>query len=369
MRLVIDCFKLVKGKGKSIGIYNLAQSLAVHLAEEMQKRDLSDEVVVLGNEYNRKDFELPGITFVPMKGNPLNKLYCMVWELFLVPGQIRKQKGDRVLFPRGYRPLNYHGKDTIIVHDLIPFYYHKNFPGVLNRFENAYIMNRLKASVKGADRVITISEYSKGEINKLCPGCSDKVRVIYNGLAEAARTERRFKASAPYIFAVASGLPHKNAAGILRAYDAYYHMVQQPSDLILVGIRDLTGYEISEEAAAHVTCHKFIEKTENMQAMMAGARAFLFLSLMEGFGFPPLEAMQQGVPVVCSNRSCLPEVVSDAGLLVDPDQPEEVANCLIKAENDKDLQKILITKGYKNVERFGWDTRLSLYMNTLGLDQ
>ena len=72
MRLVIDCFKLVKGKGKSIGIYNLAQSLVQHLTAANKSGEHCEEIIVLGNEYNRKDFDIPGIRFVLMKGNPLD---------------------------------------------------------------------------------------------------------------------------------------------------------------------------------------------------------------------------------------------------------------------------------------------------------
>ncbi len=101
MRLVIDCFKLVKGKGKSIGIYNLAQSLVQHLTAANKSGEHCEEIIVLGNEYNRKDFDIPGIRFVLMKGNPLNKLTCIVWELFLVPWKARKYGADRILFPTG----------------------------------------------------------------------------------------------------------------------------------------------------------------------------------------------------------------------------------------------------------------------------
>ena len=191
MRLVIDCFKLVKGKGKSIGIYNLAQNLAQHLTETNRNGERCEEIIVLGNEYNRKDFDIPGIRFVQMKGNPLNKLTCLVWELFIVPFQARKYKADRILFPRGYRPLFYRGKDTVIIHDLIPFFYDKYFPSVLNRVENAYIMSRLKASMKHADRIITISEFSRREIDAMCPGSGKRVRVIYNGLNEVKCSRKK----------------------------------------------------------------------------------------------------------------------------------------------------------------------------------
>ncbi len=373
MRLVIDCFKLVKGKGKSIGIYNLAKTLAGHLAESNRNGEHCEEIIVLGNEYNRKDFDIPGIRFVKMKGNPLNKVYCMIWELFLVPGQARRYGADRILFPRGYRPAFYRGKDTVIIHDLIPFFYDKYFPGVLNRVENAYIMSRLKASMKHADRIVTISEFSRQEVDAMCPGSGKRVRVIYNGvnaIADMGR-ENSLRPEEPYLHAVTSGLPHKNAAGILKTYDAYFRQAADPLRLVLVGVESVervcleNGIRISPEAAQAVICYRYIESAEEMHSLLAGARVFLFLSLIEGFGFPPVEAMQLGVPVICSNRTALPEVVGDAGLLTDPEDIAGTVECINRLVSDEELREELIRKGYENVKRFDWDSRTSQYWEVL----
>ena len=126
MRLIIDCFKQVKGQGKSIGIYNLTKNLVWNLAKENKKTNQIDEIVILGTEKNRDDFDVPGVTFAVIPYDPADKLRCVIWELFQVKKYMKKYKGDRILFPRGYAPLFFRGKDTIIIHDLIPFYYHEN---------------------------------------------------------------------------------------------------------------------------------------------------------------------------------------------------------------------------------------------------
>lgn len=379
MNLVIDCFKLVKGAGKSIGIYNLAKSITFHMGEKLLEEHKQHSIIVLGNAYNREDFDVPGVTFVEMKGNPLNKIYCILWELLIVVWYAGKYHGDRILFPRGFRPLlgvrgrGIHAggrriKDTIIIHDLIPFYYHKHYPGVFNKLENAYIMNRLKASVKRAGRVITISEYSKEDILDKVPGCEAKIAVINNGLNDV-RYEKTFSEASgsgagreEYIIAMTSGLPHKNANGVLRAYETYYQSAETPLNLVVIGIADTSFYkEMDGEAAAHVTCHKFFADFGEMCRVAAGARAYLFLSYAEGFGFPPLEAMQLGIPVVCSNRTSLQEVVMDAGILVEPDDLLSVAKALVRVTTDENLREQLIMKGYENIKRFSWESRRELY--------
>lgn len=377
MNLVIDCFKLVKGAGKSIGIYNLAKSVTAHMGEKLSE-ETGHSIIVLGNAYNRADFDVPGVTFVEMKGNPLNKIYCIFWELFIVTRYAGRYHADRILFPRGFRPLGGIGrkihaggrniKDTIIIHDLIPFYYHKHYPGVFNKLENAYIMNRLKASIKGADRIITISEYSREDILSKVPGCEAKIAVINNGLNDVSynKSDNESAKDRDYIVSMTSGLPHKNAKGILRAYEAYYRSTDQPLDLVVIGIGDTSFYEEMEtKAASHVTCHKFFAKFDEMCRVAAGAKAYLFLSYVEGFGFPPLEAMQLGIPVVCSNRTSLQEVVADAGILVEPDDLEAVAKALIRVTTEEELRKQLIRKGYENIKRFSWESRTNLYWEEL----
>lgn len=375
MNLVIDCFKLVKGAGKSIGIYNLAKSITAHMGEKLLQEQ-EHSIIVFGNAYNREDFDVPGVTFVEMKGNPLNKIYCILWELFIVVRYAGKYQADRILFPRGFAPLIRTGRagkrirDTIIIHDLIPFYYDKHYPGVFNKPENAYIMNRLKASIKGADRVITISEYSKKDILSKAPGCEEKITVINNGLNDVS-FENKSSASAArgaadYIVAMTSGLPHKNARGVLKAYEAYYHLAQKPLDLVVIGIGDTSFYgEMDAKAASHVTCYKFFAKFDEMCRVTSGAKAYLFLSYIEGFGFPPLEAMQLGIPVVCSNRTSLEEVVADAGILVEPDDLEAVAEALRRVTTEENLRKELIRKGYENIKRFSWESRTDLYWKEL----
>ena len=122
---------------------------------------------------------------------------------------------------------------------------------------------------------------------------------------------------------------------------------------------------MDKEAASHITFHQYIGQFDQMCQIVSGARAYLFLSYVEGFGFPPLEAMQLGVPVVCSNRSSLPEVVKEAGLLVEPDDLEATAEALIRITEDKALAQELIQKGYKNIRRFSWESRTNLYWEEL----
>ncbi len=388
MKLIIDCFKLVKGAGKSIGIYNLAKTLVTYMGAENKKRGMEHEICVLGNSLNRSEFEVPGVTFIQIEKDPLDRKTFLLWELFGVTGEAKKLGADKILFPRGYRPLFYSGKDTIIIHDLIPFYYDKHFPGYFGKFENAYIMNRLKASIKGADRVITISDYSKKDIERLVPGSRQKIRVINNGLNDIKTNTLKNGEDKPlfeedgtvklhpidecpveFIAAVTSKLPHKNAEGILKAYDLYFKNEEKPLPLVIVGIKDTYEYEskkvIHSSAAKNVICYEYIGNYADLCDLIKGAQFFLFLSLIEGFGFPPLEAMQLGCPVISSNRTSLEEVLGDAAIPVDPQNASEVADAMSRLQNDDELKKELVQRGFENITRYSWDIQLPKYWEEL----
>lgn len=364
MILVVDCFKLVRGAGKSIGIYNLALNLVRNLVEEKAGTKDSEikqcRIVVLGNAYNEKEFNIPGVEFVCIEHNPLNKLRCIWWELFEVSFATRKYHADKMIHPRGYAPILKMTKEYIVVHDMIPFYYDEHYKGYFNRLENFYIMWRLKASIRSCDRVITISEASCKDILNRVKVPKSKISVIYNGYNKITELPECVDKS-NYIIAVTSKLPHKNAKGIIEAYEVYFKQCEHPLQLRIIGIGDVEQYALEPQAKENIKCYQYIESNEEMHRMIAEAKIFLFLSLIEGFGFPPVEAMQLGTPVVCSKMSSLPEVVGDAAILVDPCEPDEVADALVKLQNDANKQQELIVKGYHNVERFSWDKTANKY--------
>ena len=360
MKIVIDCFKLVKGAGKSIGIYNLALNLVRELARDSQ----GNEIIILGNSYNKADFDINGVTFCEQRKNPLNKLVCIFWELFEVSIIARKLKADKVLFPRGYASMLHLTKEYVIIHDMIPFYYHENYPDYFNRLENFYIMWRLKASARKADKVITISEASKRDIMKYSNADEAKITVIYNGYNAIGKVFGE-KPKDDYIIAMTSALPHKNAEGILRSYEKYCEKEASPLPMTVIGIDDISKFKIAEKAASNITCISYIENNDELYRLIYGARAFMFLSLIEGFGFPPIEAMQLGTPVICSDTSSLPEVTANAALYVPPTDYSQTAECLAQLLSSQSLAEDMRRKGIENVKRFSWEITGKQYRKAL----
>lgn len=368
MRIGFDCAKLVKGTSKSIGIYNTAKSVVVRLAAQLPKEH---QLVVIGNEDNRQDFDVEGVEFHPVNLDINSTKAILLWETVRVNSYIRRLKLDEIVFPRGFTSFFCPVRDVVIIHDLIPFYYDKHYPGVLGRMQNAYVMLRMKSSIRTADKIITISEYSKKEILDIVPSADKKISVILHGF-ESHNIECNEPTDMPenYFFGITSKLPHKNAAGLLRAYAEYFAITPSPYDLVLAGISDLSQvtfepeYSIPEEVRAHIHCNRFMDDAR-FYSLFRHSRGLVFLSVIEGFGLPPLEAMELGVPVICSDRTSLPEVVRDAGIMVDPEKPADVAEAMKRLTLEPELAEELKKKGYDNLKNFSWEERIKEYVRVL----
>ena len=363
MRIAIDCFKLVKGAGKSIGIYNVALNIVQNLATKNVEKDNKKDIYVFGNKYNKDDFEIDGIRFICIdKYNPLSKKDALLWELFLVNKECRKHKIERIIFPRGFTTIFHPIEDIVIIHDLIPFYYNENYPNQFNKLENAYIMYRLKQSANSSKRIITISEASKQDIINRFSIEEPRITVINNAVGNIGYKPKKTPDSKEYILAMTSNLPHKNAVGVIRSYEEYCKKTNKPLKLKIIGIENISQFcNLPKGIEKNIECYRFIKDNENMYNLIFNSTCFMFLSLIEGFGLPPIEAMQLRTPVICSNLSSLPEVVGDAAITVNPNNYGDVSDAIVRLTYDKDLQNELIEKGISNVQRFSNESRAELY--------
>ncbi len=359
--IAIDCFKLVKGEGASIGIYNFTKNFVENLAP-LGKYN----IYIFGNKFNKNDFDIKGVNFIEIPIKIRNKFIYVLWEIFLVNKYIYKYDIELTIYPRGYIPLFSLSKTFNIVHDLIPLYYYENHREQIDYLENFYIRNRLLSSIKKSDKTITISNYSKKDILKYLELNYDHISVIYNGYNRLEKASY-IESSEKYIVSVSSDrFKHKNLINIIKTYVIYHDKVDNPMKLYLIGVKTLDNLNIRIQNTVlndiilfdFVSDKKYVEVVQN-------ARIFLFLSLIEGFGFPPLEAMNLGVPVICSNKTSLEEVVSDGGELVDPNDIDYIVDRIINIDRDEQYRKKLIDNGYKNIERFQWCNLIKQYSDEI----
>jgi alpha-1,3-rhamnosyl/mannosyltransferase len=209
--------------------------------------------------------------------------------------------------------------------------------------------------------VLTISQSSRSAIRDVLRVPDTKIDVVYHGVDgnldpadddAIASMRARYDLPSSYLLTVTASHPHKNLDGLLAAYA----LLSSPPPLVVVGIRGRDHGRLENAATrdGRIVVTGWLEHTE-LAALYCGARAFVFASKYEGFGFPVLEAMSVGVPVASSNTTSLPELVSDAALLFDPNDPAALASAMQRTLEDNALRADLIHRGLERARQFRWD--------------
>lgn len=263
-------------------------------------------------------------------------------------------------------------KSVMTIHDLN----HIKFPQYYSKLHKYYYKYIVKNCVLKAEKIITVSQYSKEELLKWLRCSEDKIEVTYNGLDKKfcliddvdklEKVKHKYDLPKKYMLYIGNQKPHKNVKRLLEAIS----LLEDNITLVINGTPNddiknfLRQYKIKNKV-------KFIGYVDDkdLPALYNLAYLFIFPSLYEGFGLPPLEAMACGCPVITSNTSSLPEVVGDAALLIDPYSCEEIAEAIRKLLRDNSLYQELIKKGLANAHKFSWSITtkhtLNIYENIL----
>lgn len=233
--------------------------------------------------------------------------------------------------------------------------------------DQPFLSARLRRGVERAAAIIAISEFTKREYVEWLGADPKRIHVVYPGVdkrfsagvdADAtARVAARYGLRRPYILYVGVLAPHKNVETLVTVFRRLKQAHRIPHQLVLCG-RAAWGNQAVASAedlirAGECRVLDFIPEHE-VPPLYHGAEVFAFLSLHEGFGLPPLEAMACGVPVVSSNAGSLPEVIGDAGMLVPPTDEERIEAALLEVATRPDLRQDLIARGRRQAARFNW---------------
>ena len=271
---------------------------------------------------------------------------------------------------------------VVTIHDLA----FERMPETFTRRGSFQLKLTVRRTARKAARVATVSEYSRQDLLDIYKLAPEKVVVTYNGVEssftprpsvpnEAEEIRRRFGVSRDFLLAVGSLQPRKNLVRLIRAYARLRSERENFSpQLVIVGRKLWLASEIFDEVkrqrwADDVILTGYVAD-EDLPALYRAARAFVYPSLFEGFGLPPLEAMACGTPVVTSDISSLPEIAGDAALLIDPNDERALANALIEIMNNDRLRAELRVKGIAQAKKFTWrdaaEKTLRLYQEACG---
>ncbi|MFC1640628.1 glycosyltransferase family 4 protein [Patescibacteria group bacterium] len=221
-----------------------------------------------------------------------------------------------------------------------------------------------KRQIEESSQIISVSEATKTDLIEIYDVPAEKISVIHSGVKKVQCTKDqavldKYKIKGEYILFFATLEPRKNPLGIISAYERFRTMINDPVKMVFAGSKGWLDAKIrkAHEASEYHDDIIFTGPVSDSEkdVLYASSKMLLYPSLYEGFGFPPLEAMQCGIPVITSSGSSIPEIVGKGALLVDPYDIEGIAQAITELHLDNALREFLIKKSKRCVDRYSWE--------------
>jgi len=346
------------GKRSGIGTY------VYELAKRLKNQDGLEFCGNLFNFAGRNDNSesLKGID-MPIRESRVFPygVYRRVWNLVPIPYQgLFPGEADLSVFFNYVVPPRVSGRVITTIHDMTWL----RFPETMDQRNYRRLKNGMAYSIGHSDRILTVSSFSREEIHKLLHIPREKISVVYNAASCSPEAEpfeavaEKYPIRRPYILYVGTIEPRKNLVRLIQAFTWLRKEYGIPHQLVLAGGRGWNCgdvYQAAREGAPEneIVFTGYISQGEK-NALYQNAGLFVFPSLYEGFGIPPLEAMEMGCPVVCSNAASLPEVAGEAARLVDPLDVAEIARGIWDVLSDSGYASRLVERGYQQAKKFTW---------------
>ncbi|MBP9751842.1 MAG: glycosyltransferase family 4 protein [Candidatus Moranbacteria bacterium] len=367
MRIGIDA-RFYGSVGKGLGRYT------EKLIEHLEKIALpGDEFVVFLRRENFDDY-------VPARPMFRKVLADYPWygfgEQVVFPWILLRERLDLVHFPHFNVPVFYRRPFVVTIHDLILLRYPttRNTTRSILTYWIKFLAYRfvIARAVRRAKRILTVSHFTEADILKEYPCASGKIVVAYEGceLRNAAPERANHPDGgcpphgilSPYFLYVGNAYPHKNLEAFIPLAGRFPEV-----RFVLVGRQDFFYRRLNRKVEAagvgNIVFRGFVRDDE-LATLYRDARGYVFPSLYEGFGLPPLEAMRFGTPVVASSRGSLPEVLGDAALFFDPENADELADRVRTILSDEALVRTLSEKGYVRAKMFRWEAMAEASLET-----
>jgi glycosyltransferase involved in cell wall biosynthesis len=309
-------------------------------------------------------------SFVPLAVKPHQSRLGEAWEFRRV---VRQAECDLVHMPHLLStPLHLPCPYVITVHDLLDYMYRASSGSAFRRMLHFQFTKRVLSQ---AARIFAVSNFTKNDVQRLFQISSGKIEVVYNAIDDrfrqghAGEADRefiaeRYQVNYPFLLYAGRISPPKNIVRIIEAFSALKTELRKEDKypdlkLIIIGDDlsshpDLRRTVIKSDVQNDVRFLGFVP-IDVLRIFYDAAKVFVFPSLYEGFGLPPLEAMAHGTPVVTSNTSSLPEVVGNAAVLVNPENVFDIMRAIHRVLLDQPLRERLKQRGYEQAARYSWD--------------
>ena len=369
MRIAVNARFLLANKLEGIGRYTY------ETMQRITRNHPEHEFIFLfdrpfSNEFVFADNVKPIILF-PQARHPF--LYYWFFN-FSVTKALKKHKADVFVSTDGYLSLRTNIPQLAVIHDLAFLHFKQG----INKLEYWYYTTFFPQYAHKAARLVAVSKYTKQDIVTQFNINPNKIDVVYNApsngfkpINENAKTQikQKFADGCNYFCYVGAMHPRKNIETLLKAFDAYKTSTLNNFKLLIVGRKawQSSGIEKTYNQMKYQQDVIFTGRVaeEDLYQITAAAYAMVYIPFFEGFGLPIIEAMACDVPVITSNVTSMPEVAGDAGILVSPDDANQVTEAMIKLTNDKDFYEQKKIASAKRKLDFNWDVSALQLWNSI----
>ncbi|MCR1935386.1 glycosyltransferase family 4 protein [Clostridium tepidum] len=356
MNISIDARGINWYKGTGIGTYT--EKVLTNMIKENNKDSFN--IYWSGENYLKFKEHNTNIILTSRKHNKF-------FEQTYIPYHLNNAKCDVYHIPQNGIGIseNINCKIVVTIHDLIPYIMPETVGrGYLNKF-----LKEMPKIIELSDKIITVSEWSKKDISKFFPMKKDKIEVIplaadskykpLNKLYCKNVLKKKYGIELPFILYLGGFSSRKNVKSIIEAFEKIYNKLPEKHTLVIVGSKKDEGeklYEFSRKLkiSSNIIFTDFVEE-QDLPIFYNGCSVFIYPSLYEGFGLPPLEAMSCGCAVIASNITSIPEVTSDCCINIDPFDVDNMSASMENILKNPELQDKLGKKALERSKLFSWE--------------
>jgi len=298
----------------------------------------------------------------------LTDIHWYTWqEQRKMPTLIDREGLDLVHFPHWNVPLRLKTPFVVTIHDLILIEQPLSAKATTRHPLTYQLKHRafrlaLRHALTKSRAIVAVSNYTRDAILRHFPEVpAEKVHVVYEGLTKLPTPPEEATlpiVPTPYFLYIGNAYPHKNLEALLHAF-SFFHKRYPFVQLVLAGRDDLFYERLRKElheidVPENKVTFLMNPTDDQIASLYKQASLYLFPSLSEGFGLPPLEAMSFGTPVAAANTSSLPEILGDAAIYFPPDDIERMVEVMIQVVENEALRQTLVQKGYEQIKRYSW---------------
>jgi glycosyltransferase involved in cell wall biosynthesis len=359
LKIAVNTRLLLPGKLEGIGWFTYET-----LKRITQSHPEHEFIFLFDRPYSEEFIFSDNVTPIIVPLQARHPILYYIWFEWLIPPILRKNNVDLFLSPDGYLSLSTSKKQLAVIHDINFEYYPRHLPWFARKYYRFFFP---KFSEK-ANRIATVSEFSKEDIIRHYEADPERIDVVYNGVSEVYKPlnkeskkqiQEKHTDGCPYFIFIGSIQPRKNLAQLFKAFDLFKKANNTDIKLLIVGEKRwwTKAIQIAFDGMQYQSDVIFSGRLEqqSLSKALASSLALVYVSFFEGFGIPIIEAMNCDVPVITSNVTSMPEVAGKAGVYVSPFDSLSIQEGMEKVAFDKELVSHLIEAGKEQRQKFSWD--------------